>query len=421
MRRARVDSAVYFDISHEDGVMGDDMEVTQTNESGVQAQAQTNESGVQAQSQTSSSGAQTRPPLNRTNTKGTQATEDKSEEIEKLKRASELEKQALIDQQAKNIERVRQQVQAEAETAHEMRKQEYLQEAMQRENIVGTEAQRTINQINQTAQQRAQESVRQEAHQYRATLVNFAENEYQRKKGAAKTQATKEAAAAKEQAEKDIKAAAAQAKKEAAAAKKEAAAAKKEAAEAKKSEHNTDHKNERTPDNRAKPKQKADGSPLKPVPPFPTGERASGSQDNPNYNDNPESERPPKGRPGRPSNSQPTPKAKAKPKANPTPSSSQKGTPNPTTNNPNKVRKDHTKPPKPPTPPPPPPENNNPRHDTDRDVSINKQYWRGKGIGYLRDQLTKRGFRETRKPDGNKILRADYLREILRRIDAGTW
>ena len=46
--------------------------------------------------------------------------------------ASELEKQALIDQQTKNIERVRQQVKAEAETAHEMRKQEYLQEAKQR-------------------------------------------------------------------------------------------------------------------------------------------------------------------------------------------------------------------------------------------------------------------------------------------------
>ena len=112
--------------------MGDDMEVTQTNESGVQAQAQTNESGVQAQTQTSSSGAQATPTLNRSNTKGTQATEDKSEEIEKLKRASELEKQALIDQQAKNIEQVRQQVRAEAETAHETRKREYLQEAMQR-------------------------------------------------------------------------------------------------------------------------------------------------------------------------------------------------------------------------------------------------------------------------------------------------
>ena len=197
MRRARVNSALYFDMSQGDGDMGDDMEVTQTNESGVQAQAQTNESGVQAQSQTSSSGAQTRPPLNRSNTKGTQATEDKSEEIEKLKRASELEKQALIDQQATNIERVRQQVKAESETAHEMRKQEYLQEVMHRENIVGTEAQRTINQINQTAQQRAQESVRQEAHQYRATLVNFAENEYQRQKGEAKAQADMEAKAAK--------------------------------------------------------------------------------------------------------------------------------------------------------------------------------------------------------------------------------
>ena len=56
-------------------------------------------------------------------TASTQATEDKSEEIEKLKRASELEKQALIEQQAKKIEQVRQQVMADAETAHERRKQ----------------------------------------------------------------------------------------------------------------------------------------------------------------------------------------------------------------------------------------------------------------------------------------------------------
>ena len=162
MRRARVDSAVYFDISHEDGVMGDDMDVTQTNESGVQANTQTSSSGAQTERPRKTFEAGTQSEL-RVNTKGTQATEDKSEEIEKLKRASELEKQALIDQQAKNIERVRQQVKAEAETAHEMRKQEYLQEAMQRENIVGTEAQRTIHQIRQTAQQAAQQEVRQEA------------------------------------------------------------------------------------------------------------------------------------------------------------------------------------------------------------------------------------------------------------------
>ena len=47
MRRARVDSALYFDISHEDGVMGDDMDVKQTNESGVQANTQTSSSSAQ--------------------------------------------------------------------------------------------------------------------------------------------------------------------------------------------------------------------------------------------------------------------------------------------------------------------------------------------------------------------------------------
>ena len=35
-------------MSQGDGDMGDDMEVTQKTDSGVQAQAQTNESGVQA-------------------------------------------------------------------------------------------------------------------------------------------------------------------------------------------------------------------------------------------------------------------------------------------------------------------------------------------------------------------------------------
>ena len=177
-RRARVNSALYFDISHEDGEMGDDMDDissmggAQKTDSGVQAQAQTNESGAQTERPRKTFEAGTQVEA-RTRTAETQATEDKSEEIEKLKRASELEKQALIDQQAKNIERVRQQFKAEAETAHEMRKQEYLQEAMQRENIVGTEAQRTINQINQTAQQRAQESVRQEAHQYVGSVMNL--------------------------------------------------------------------------------------------------------------------------------------------------------------------------------------------------------------------------------------------------------
>ena len=71
------------------------------------------------------------------------------------------------------------------------------------------------------------------------------------------------------------------------------------------SNHNTTHRNERTtstPDNRANPKAKTGPSPKKspakllaPVPPFPTGEPASGSQDQPKY-DNPESKQEPKGK-----------------------------------------------------------------------------------------------------------------------------
>ena len=68
-------------------------------------------------------------------------------------------------------------------------------------------------------------------------------------------------------------------------------------------EHNTDHKNEQTPDNRAKAKAKTGSSPKKngpanlpTVPPFPTGETAPGSQDKPKHI-NPESEHEPKGKP----------------------------------------------------------------------------------------------------------------------------
>ena len=57
----------------------------------------------------------------------------------------------------------------------------------------------------------------------------------------------------------------------------------------------------RTPDNRPKAKSKTGPSPKKlnqSLPPFPTGEKASGSQDNP------ESTHEPKGKAGRPTNTQ---------------------------------------------------------------------------------------------------------------------
>ena len=112
MRTERVERALYFDISQGD--------VSMTQTTGVQADPQTYSAGTQSSTtRMDDSETQTRPPLNRSNTKGTQATEDKSEEIEKSKCAGELEKLTLIDQQAKNIEQVRQQIRAEAETAHE--------------------------------------------------------------------------------------------------------------------------------------------------------------------------------------------------------------------------------------------------------------------------------------------------------------
>ena len=90
MRRARVDSALYFDISHEDGEMGDDM-----SDISSMGGARKTDSGVQTNTQTSSSGAQTERPRKtfeagtqvepRTRTAETQATEDKSEEIENIK------------------------------------------------------------------------------------------------------------------------------------------------------------------------------------------------------------------------------------------------------------------------------------------------------------------------------------------------
>ena len=69
---------------------------------------------------------------------------------------------------------------------------------------------------------------------------------------------------------------------------------------ASRSDRNTDHKNEQTPDDRPKAKAKTGPSPNRnqSLPPFPTGEKASGSQDNP------ESTHEPKGKAGRPTNTQ---------------------------------------------------------------------------------------------------------------------
>ena len=96
MRTDRVEKAVHFDISKDD-------DVTMTASSGVQAKAQTDSTGVQAKAQTTSSGSQssttkmdqfggTQTTRIKMKDRGSQsqATEDKTEEIEQLRQASEL-------------------------------------------------------------------------------------------------------------------------------------------------------------------------------------------------------------------------------------------------------------------------------------------------------------------------------------------
>ena len=100
MRAERVDNALHFGFSQDD-----DVTVTQTTSSGVQAEAQTSSSGVQAEARTISSGTQssktkmdefgTQTVRVKTKSKGNQATEDRSEETEQFRQASEIEKQAL--------------------------------------------------------------------------------------------------------------------------------------------------------------------------------------------------------------------------------------------------------------------------------------------------------------------------------------
>ena len=81
----------------------DDVTMTQTTSSGVQAEAQTSSSGVQAEARTTSSGTQssktkmdefggTQTIRMNIQPKGNQATEDRSEEIEQLRQASEIDK-----------------------------------------------------------------------------------------------------------------------------------------------------------------------------------------------------------------------------------------------------------------------------------------------------------------------------------------
>ena len=105
--------------------------------------------------------------------------------------------------------------------------------------------------------------------------------------------------------------------------------------------------------NGASPQQK-----IPPIPPTPTGETASGSQDKPK-DDNPEPKHEAKGKQGRPSNSQGPPP----------------------------VKKDNLK-------------KGNPKHDTEKDMNRTRTHWRKASRQYLVDQLSKHGWKLLKTRDG---------------------
>ena len=272
---------MHFDIPQ-----GYDVDVTMTASTGVQAKVQTDSTEVQAKPQTTSSGTQppktkmdefggTQTTITKTKDKGNQATEGRSEEIEQLRQANEIEKQALIYQHEQNVERVRQQVMAEGEAEHSRKKEGYKQEFLQQSQINDAEAQRIIYQVKHQAQQ--------EVHQYVGSVVNYAEQAHLNKLREERTKTEQEEKRSKREHMNKLR----EEKDKADLAKLRAEMAERRAKQAEQIRTYIGHRNERTPDNRAKPKAETGASPTKspgnlpPVPPMPTGETSPGSQDKP--------------------------------------------------------------------------------------------------------------------------------------------
>ena len=127
------------------------------------------------------------------------------------------------------------------------------------------------------------------------------------------------------------------------------------------------------PPKKTGPSPKKSPGKLPPVPPFHTGETASGSQDKPKGN-NPESEHEPKGKTGRPSNSQGPPP----------------------------VKTDHKTKPK-------------PDHDTEKDENRTRTHWRKAKRECLVYQLFKHGWRWPKSSDGGsaKLSRQELAQIVI--------
>ena len=114
---------------------------------------------------------------------------------------------------------------------------------------------------------------------------------------------------------------------------------------------------------------------------MPTGEKASGSKDDP------ESAPEPKGKPCRPSNTHwPPPGSKDKNK------NKEKPAPNPI-----------------PTP--------NPKHDTDIFNNNDFEFWKGQNLTIIKDQLNNINFGKHKSPNGSRMNKPHYLAEKLKLIN----
>ena len=134
-------------------------------------------------------------------------------------------------------------------------------------------------------------------------------------------------------------------------------------------------RNAHTQDSANPQKNKTDSSPkeLGSLPPAPTKAPASGSQDTP------ESTHEDRGKPGRPPNTQPKPKARGPPTV-------QKDIFKEKAKTKAKAKAKA-----------------NPKHDTEVDNNTDFKYWEAKNLTVIKDQLNKRGYRKHRTPDGGRM------------------
>ena len=348
LRTERVNNAVHFNISQGDDDMGDDISSvdfgTQTGETGVQADMRPSTRVGMAQATTSMDETGTQTSRVKSSNRPTQTSspivEDRTEEIERLKdeqeariremqRSNEIRLSNIINQvRGETTREVRYHTMGEAEQIHQqvmtdkvneiefrnaqrmramqLEYEQKLLEMAQDNNLTKRQAKQII--------QETEERARAEAEQYVGHIGSWFEQQaaHERKQ--------------KEQANER---------------------AKKAETEARKAEHT----NQRTPDNRPTAKQRAGPSPprqLPVIPPFPTGEQASGSQDNP------ESQHEPTGRRGRP-------------------------------------RK-------------------NPAHDAPYDDNTDVKYWMNQNVQYLRIQLFKRGLdpNQAKRPNNKPWTKPQY-------------